>query len=230
MKSLVNFEVRKLLHDKEFLIAVALVIAYMLYAFTLLDRPDNDSFAGWFDSRTRDSVFMVFFIGLVSASIFSSDYAYKTYKNVVPYVGMRRVFFSKVMTNVILIFAVLLLWYFLAFVFSIIRSGETAFADSMMPLLFRFVTQYLLVLFHSGILLLVASITRQRGVTSVFTVLGWVAYAFVPVSGKPFYEHVVATYLWGVVPDIHLSLFFVGSFLLCCVASAILSERREVLV
>jgi ABC-type transport system involved in multi-copper enzyme maturation permease subunit len=228
MSSLIKLEIKKLSYDKEFILSVGLIVFYLVYSFLVLDEPKSGtSFTSWIDSRTRDSVFMVFFIGLATVAVFTSDYDYKTYKNVIPQVGMPRVFLSKVLTNVIALLVLLCLWYVITVVLSMIKASSVE-ASSLAPTVFRFFTQFCLLLFHCGMLVLVSTVFRHRGIASICTVLGWLAYAFIPVMGAPFYEYIVLSYQWGANPNILLCFFLVLFHLVCCVVAGAISFKREV--
>ena len=81
---LLKAELYKLFCDKQIKFVILIIVLYLVYSFFGLEKPIDTSFEGWLISNTTDSVFMLFFIGIVAATVFTIDYSNKTYKNFPP--------------------------------------------------------------------------------------------------------------------------------------------------
>lgn len=226
---LTKSEMYKLIKDHQILFVTLIIIVYLLYSFWILEVPLDQTFAGWCISKTTDSVFMVFLIGIVTATVFTNDYSNRTYKNYLPYVSMRTSFLSKIIADILGTFILLFLWYLVVIINAAFASSSFSFG-SLQPLFFRFITQYCLLLFHSCLIIFSGIITRSRVIASVFTILSWLIYSFIPINGEPFFDIVISKYQWGKAPDIILCLFLLLSYLLSCFVSFIIADKQEVLV
>ena len=76
---LLKAELYKLFCDKQIKFVILIIVLYLVYSFFGLEKPIDTSFEGWLISNTTDSVFMLFFIGIVAATVFTIDYSNKTY-------------------------------------------------------------------------------------------------------------------------------------------------------
>ena len=234
MRDLISFETIKLLHERQFYFAVLLIVADLTYVYFFFTDPDalnmvsDSAFANWLNSGTSDTAFILYFLGLATASIFTTDYTYRTYQNFIPYTGMSRVVISKIIVNLIALLVLLLLWYFIAIIYAAIKSG-TFDMESIRALLLRIATQYPHVVFNGGILAIVAAITRHRGITNAALILSWVAYGFIPIAGIPFYAYVSRSIAWNATPNATLVIFFVCFATILYVSSEVIANKREVL-
>jgi hypothetical protein len=235
MGNLVAFEVRKLIHERQLHFAVLLILVNLAYVYFFLtesvglNEVSGSVFASWLNSGASDTAFILIFLGLSTASVFSADYSYHTYKNFVPYTGIGRVYFAKILVNLVSLLALLLLWYALAIVFSTIKAGDFD-VESVVTFLPRFATQYPHVVFNGGLLALVAALVRNRGITNIALVLSWFAYGFIPVAGTPVYAHVSRSLAWGAEPNVILVAVLIAASVVLYAVAGVITCKREVRV
>ncbi|MCM1160871.1 MAG: ABC transporter permease [Roseburia sp.] len=229
MINLLKAEIYKLFYDKQFETVGVFIILYLLYSFLGIEKPVDFTFEGLLVSKTTDSVFMLFLIGIVGATVFTIDYSNKTYKNFLPYVRLKDVFIAKVFTNLIGSFLLLFLWYFTTCILAIALT-KTFQINLLIPLFLRFFAQYLLILFHSSSIIIVGIITRNRAIASSFTIISWMLYTFIPINDGYFYDIIVSGYEWKKPNIIWLDFFFIIIYIVACFISKIIFERQEVRV
>lgn len=227
--NLIKAELYKLLKDRQFRFIAAVIIAYLLYTLFVVEPPTDQSLKGWLVSGTSDSVFMLFFIGIVSAVVSTIDYANKTYKNFLPYIDVKNMLISKLLIILVGIFALLLLWYGIVIICSITFSGKFD-STVIRPVVERFTFQYFLIVFHSSFIILAGVISRNRTVASSFTVIGWIMYSFIPVKDGYLYDLIVSNYEWGEGLNVQLCLVFIQVFICASIAVVVIAKRQEVLV
>lgn len=227
MLRLFRAEIEKLFSDKQFIAINIFIAAYLMYSFFIVETPPDISFEGWVISKTTDSIIMIFLIGIVGATVFTIDYSNKMLKNFLPYTEKAQVFAAKVLANMLGVFVALFFWYIIVFLGSVIAAG-TCDVQVILPMLSRFVMQYLLLLFHTAMIQLVGTVTRNRAVASSFTVIAWLLYSFLPVRGEYFYDVIVSGYAWKQPFSIGLAVFFLLVYILCCFLGSAIFARQEV--
>lgn len=227
--NLLKVELYKLYKDKQFRFIVAIIIAYLFYNLFVVEPPTNQSLEGWIVSGTTDSILMIFFIGIVSAVVSTIDYDNRTYKNFLPYVDIKKMLISKFFIILIGIFALLLLWYGIVIICSIIFSGNLD-NDIISPVVERFIFQYFLIVFHSSFIILAGIISRNRAVASSFTVIGWIMYSFIPVKDEYLYDLIVENYQWKKGLNVSLCFAFILVYVCASLVAMAIAERQEVLV
>lgn len=223
---LLRAEMSKLFYDKKIKIIFFLITLYLVYSFFIVETSLNRTFEEWVVSGTTDSIIMNFLFGIVGATIFTIDYTHNTYKNFLPYSKKINVFAAKIIVNIIGVFLSLLFWYIVVLVFSAI-STKVINLDVFYPLLCRFTVQYLMVLFHSGLIIIVGTFTGNNAIANGFTIVSWLLYSFIPVKGKLFYDFVVAGYTWKKPFNIKLAIIFVSWYAIACLVGYIIFARQE---
>ncbi len=223
---LLKAEICKLFYDKKIKVIFFLVTLYLLYSFFIAETSLNRTFEEWVVSGTTDSIIMNFLFGIVAATIFTIDYANVTYKNFLPYSKKFNVFISKIIVNVIGVFLFLSFWYVLVLIFSAILTEKIDW-NVTFPFMCRFFIQYLMVLFHSGLIIIIGTFTRNGAVANGFTIASWLLYSFIPVNGKLFYDFIVAGYAWKKPFDITLAIIFVSWYAIACFVGFIIFSRQE---
>lgn len=226
-KKLLHFELSKLVKDYQFRFILIFIFFFLLYKFIGIDQPVDISFAGWSNSNTTDSVLMILLIGVVTATVFASDYSNRTYKNFLPYVNKIDVFISKVIVNFVGIFIALAFWYIIVFILSGFVTREMDLAV-IRPLILRFITQYLLVVFHASFIIIAGIITKSRAIANSFTILSWLVYSFIPFKGQFFFDYIVSNYNWNDTPNVILCISFIGVFGLLSSLSYMIFNKQEV--
>lgn len=226
MMGLLNAEMSKLFCDKKIKIIFFLITLYLFYSFFIVEPLLDRTFEEWVVSGTTDSIIMNFLFGIVAATIFTIDYANCTYKNFLPYSKKINVFIAKVIVNVIGVLLFLLFWYIVVLIFSVILS-EQINLDIISPFICRFFIQYLMVLFHSGLIIIVGTFTKNSAIADGFTIVSWLLYSFIPVNDKLFYDFIVAGYKWKSPFNIVLVLIFVSWYVISCLIGFIVFFRQE---
>ena len=224
---LLKAELYKLFCDKQIKFVILIIVLYLVYSFFGLEKPIDTSFEGWLISNTTDSVFMLFFIGIVAATVFTIDYSNKTYKNFFPYIDKHESFIAKVEANLIGSFVLLGIWYLTVVLLAIVVT-KTFQVNVLKNLISRFVVQYLLMVFHSSSILMIGVITRSRIIASSFTVISWVLYTFIPVGEGVFFDVVVSGYRWGTDGILWLNILFVVVYIFACIMGEIIFKWQEV--
>lgn len=226
---LLKAELNKLFYDKKFKAIIFFILIYLYYFFFIVGTSFDRTFEEWVVGGTTDSIIMNFLIGIVAATIFTTDYANSTYKNFLPYTKKSNVFIAKIIVNVIGVFLSLVFWYIVVLTFSAILTDFISF-DIIPPLLCRFGTQYLMILFHSSLIIIIGTLTRNKAVANSFTIISWLLYAFIPVNGELFYDFIVAGYAWEKPFNIILAIIFVSCHVIACLIGFIIFDRQEVYV
>lgn len=229
MVDLIKVEAYKLYKEKQFRFITLAIISFLLYTFFAVERTGNQTMEGMVVSGTTDSIFMIYFIGVVAAIVFTIDYANKTFKNFLPQSNLKKVFVAKLIVVLCGALMLLLLWYAIVVICAIVLSGDYNSAV-LAPLLNRFIVHYSLIMFHSGFIILASVISRNRAVATSFTVIGWMLYAFIPLNNRLFYDMIVANYRWRNSLNIILCLGFISVYIIFAIVAFGVAERQEVRV
>lgn len=232
-------ELHKLFSDKKVKVLFFLIFLYLLYSFFIVEPSIDRTFEEWVVSGTTDSILMNFLIGIVGAVLFTMDYANTTYKNFLPYARKRDVFIAKILGNFIGVFVLLLFWYGVAWSFSGILANKRNF-NVLVPLAGRFVFQYFMILFHTSLIVIAGTVTKNSAIASSFTIVSWILYAFIPIKDKLLYDFIVAGYVWKatapqetvIFAKIPLNITLVILFIFCYAAACFIGfqifNRQEV--
>lgn len=223
---LLKAEMCKLFCDKKIKIIFFLITLYLLYSFFIVETSLDRTFEEWVVSGTTDSIIMNFLFGIVAATIFTIDYANCTYKNFLPYSRKFNVFIAKIIVNVTGVFVFLLFWYAVVLIFSVI-SAKQINLDIISPFICRFIIQYFMVLFHSGLIIIVGTFTKNSAIANGFTIVSWLLYSFIPVNGKLFYDFVVAGYAWKSTFNITLAVIFISWYVISCLIGFVIFTKQE---
>lgn len=231
MKSMIKCEEYKLYKDKQIRIIVGFIIFYLTIKFIFSEKPSfyvSGSVGEWMADATIDSAFMAMLVSLVASAIFAAEYSYKTYKNIIPYVKKRRLFEAKIVTNAVSIFIILIIWYIFGLIIAIIKSTNSLTFQDLLFSLYKFCTQYLMILAHSGLLILISVVFHSRTITNISTVLLWFCYSFIPINGKKIFDYIVYACIWGTKPNYMLCLCLLLLFCICTFISNIIFNKQEV--
>lgn len=125
---LLRAEMNKLFYDKKFKVIIFFILIYLYYFFFVIENSLDRTFEDWVVSGTTDSIIMNFLIGIVAATIFTTDYANCTYKNFLPYTKKSSVFIAKIIVNIIGVFLSLVFWYIAVLTFSAILTDYISVA------------------------------------------------------------------------------------------------------
>ena len=85
-----------------------------------------------------------------------------------------------------------------------------------------------MVLAHSGFLILVSIVLRNRTITNIFSVLIWFAYSFIPIGRDKLFGKIVNTFAWGSSPNLIYCLTMLSTIIITWYISYNIFKRQEV--
>ena len=109
-----------------------------------------------------------------------------------------------------------------------------------MPLAGRFVFQYFMILFHTSLIVIAGTMTKNSAIASSFTIVSWILYAFIPIKDKLLYDFIVAGYAWKAIApqgtvifakmplNITLVILFICCYAAACFIGFQIFNRQEV--
>lgn len=223
--ALLAIELRKLVRHQGFYLVCIIIPLHMVAVFFASDMPEYNSYSGWLNALTQDGVIMEWTTNAATLAIFTSAYAKRSFQELSPDIGVRKLFWIKVLASIIALLSMLLLWHMLALLLSLSRGSFDA--GSLYNVALRLLTQFPLILFGNGITMAVGAITRSEAVTGFVVTVGYLLYTFIPVYGLSLHERIITSSAWGAYPNFSLCAFLAGFFIAACLASGIIFEKRK---
>ena len=222
----------KLIKDKQVRTVVLVLYFYTIFGF--LTSVNLEIFYNTtptvFLKNNVDPVVLFILMGLVSSSIFGSDFSHHTYKNIIPVVGRKRVFVNKLITLLIGSACILLVDFILNIAIAFFMTGKVAGILDIIDLSKRYAAFYIIVLFISALLILFCILTRSRALAYVMAVVLPFSLSVFPIGYKGYtvWDIFEEMCVWGVSPLNTSAVILIIVILLTLSMSWMIFSKREV--
>ncbi len=232
--SILFHEGLKLIKDKQVRAVVFVLYFYTIFGF--LTSVNLEIFYNTtpevFLKNNSDSVVSFILMGFISSSIFGSDFSYRTYKNIIPFAGRRRIFVNKLIALLISAASILLIDFILNIVIAFFMTGKMAGVLDAIALFKRYVAFYIIVLFISAFLILFCILTRSRALTYVMAVVLPFSFSAFPIGYKNYtvWDIFEEMYTWNMSPLNTNTVLLSIVILIVLLTAGIIFSRREVLL
>ncbi|MDR0984664.1 MAG: ABC transporter permease, partial [Ruminococcus sp.] len=178
--------------------------------------------------NTVDTAFMIMLLGLVAAASFAGEFSSGTIKNVIIYNSRKEVYIAKVVSVLIVVFAMLFIWYASGLCYAIISRGELATVADLSNYFLRFSVQYLVILIQTALIAIVGILFEKLAIANISTIFFWLAITFVPINGEFASDFLESQYMWGKIPSFLFYLTLILSILGIYLLGYAIFRRKQI--
>ena len=209
----------KLIKDKQVRVVFLALCFQTIFGFLLSVNRDDffHTTPAFFLENNSDPAVLFILMGFVSASIFGADFSYRTYKNLVPFVGKRKIFINKMITLFTSIAGILMIDITLNIAIAFVMTGKIANFLDIISLFKRYFAFYIIIIFLSAFLILCCILTQNRALTYVMAVALPLLFSALPVG----YNHYTVwdifekMYMWNANPLNITTVIFITVNYIC---------------
>lgn len=230
---LFRHEIYKLSRDIQFRVCAVVLWVYSIFGFlTSVNRTD------FFTAKTvssflqdyTDPVLLLILVGVISPTIFASEYSFHTYKNMIPFVSRKKIFWSKFLAMFTGIWIVLLVDMFLELgIASVVTRDFPDIQDFAFSIL-RYSNIFLMLLLVVSLLTLFCLLVQKRALANVATVCFSLGLYFIPADfkGTALWDLWVDSLAWGSMINMTVFglIFIISAFIIS--VSLVVFQRQEV--